>query len=175
MALSAELARDRLRRAACLLGHVPESPRAGDVADEAQSRCGGLGSPRTREPALVQDTQVPHERLERAAEPGRADQGIGRFGRRMDLGDLTPYGLPVPEEGVMSKVRRLGQAPAIVDRVVIDAIKNGRVEIVRGVESFDADTVRLADGELITYSEEWTTVPPNAARPSHAGTTASCS
>jgi hypothetical protein len=54
--------------------------------------------------------------------------------------------VPVPEEGVFSRVRRLGQAPAIVDREVIEAIKAGRIEVVAGVESFDGAHVLLADG-----------------------------
>jgi cation diffusion facilitator CzcD-associated flavoprotein CzcO len=79
---------------------------------------------------------------------GFADR-FARFGRKQDLGDLTEYGLPIPEEGVMSRLKRLGVAPAIVDREVIDAIKEGRIEVVRGVESLDASGVTLADGERV--------------------------
>jgi glycine/D-amino acid oxidase-like deaminating enzyme len=71
------------------------------------------------------------------------------FGRRMDIGDLSQYGLPVPEEGVYSRLRRLGQAPAIVDREVIESIKAGRIEVVRGVESLDATGVELADSTRV--------------------------
>jgi cation diffusion facilitator CzcD-associated flavoprotein CzcO len=78
--------------------------------------------------------------------PVRFGDAFTRFGRRMDLGDLTEYGLPVPEEGVMSRLRRLGVAPSIVDKEVIEAIKDRRVEVVRGVESLDATGVQLADG-----------------------------
>ena len=81
--------------------------------------------------------------------PVRLADAVGRFGRRMDIGDLSEYGLPVPEEGVFSRLRRLGVAPAIVDREVIDAVKARQVEVVGGVESLDATGVRLADGERI--------------------------
>ena len=81
--------------------------------------------------------------------PARVGDAAARFGRRMDLGDLTGYGLPVPEEGVFTKLRRCGQAPAIVDREVIDAIKAGRIEVVRGVESLDERGVTLADGARV--------------------------
>ena len=67
----------------------------------------------------------------------------------MDVGDLTEYGLPVPDEGVFGRLRRLGVAPAIVDREVIDAIKARRFEVVAGVESFDASGANLADGERV--------------------------
>jgi hypothetical protein len=44
---------------------------------------------------------------------------------------------------------RLGVAPAIVDREVIDAIKDGRIEVVRGVESFEESGLKLADGARV--------------------------
>jgi cation diffusion facilitator CzcD-associated flavoprotein CzcO len=81
--------------------------------------------------------------------PPRVGDALARFGRRMDLGDLTPYGLPVPEEGVFSRLRRTGLAPAIVDKEVIDAIKAERIEVVRGVESLDATGAQLADGARV--------------------------
>lgn len=76
---------------------------------------------------------------------GFAD-AFARFGRWMDVGDLTEYGLPVPDEGVFSRARRLGVAPSIVDKQVIDAIREGQIEVVAGVESLDPTGVRLADG-----------------------------
>ena len=81
--------------------------------------------------------------------PVRIADRIERVGRRMDLGDLSDYGLPVPEEGVFSRLRRLGVAPAIVDKEVIEAIKARRIEIVRGVESLDATGIRLTDGARV--------------------------
>jgi cation diffusion facilitator CzcD-associated flavoprotein CzcO len=81
--------------------------------------------------------------------PVRFADAFARFARRMDLGDLSEYGLPVPEEGVFSRFRRLGVVPSIVDREVIEAIKAGQIEVLPGVESFDAGGVRLADGTRI--------------------------
>lgn len=81
--------------------------------------------------------------------PVRFADAFARFGRRMDVGDLTDYGLPVPEEGVFARMYRLGVAPAIVDKAVIGAIKERRIEIVRGVESLDRDGVRLVDGARV--------------------------
>jgi cation diffusion facilitator CzcD-associated flavoprotein CzcO len=78
--------------------------------------------------------------------PPRMGDAVANFGRRMDLGDLSEYGLPVPEEGVFSRLKRLGVAPAIVDKEVIEAIKAGRIEVVRGVESLGEHAVQLADG-----------------------------
>jgi cation diffusion facilitator CzcD-associated flavoprotein CzcO len=81
--------------------------------------------------------------------PPRFADAAARFGQRMGVGDLTAYGLPVPPEGVFSRLRRTGLAPAIVDNEVIEAIKDGRIEVVRGVESLDATGVQLADGARV--------------------------
>ena len=81
--------------------------------------------------------------------PPRPADAVARFVRRKELGDLSAYGLPVPEEGVFSRLRRLSVAPAIVDHEWIDAIKDGRVEVVAGVEAFDETGVALADGTRV--------------------------
>jgi cation diffusion facilitator CzcD-associated flavoprotein CzcO len=78
----------------------------------------------------------------------RADRLMSTV-RRKKLGDLSPFGLPEPEEGVVSRLKRLGVAPAIIDREVIDAVRDGRIEIVAGVESLDESGVSLADGTRI--------------------------
>jgi cation diffusion facilitator CzcD-associated flavoprotein CzcO len=80
--------------------------------------------------------------------PHRADRVINVI-RRREVGDLSAYGLPEPEEGVFSRLKRLGVAPAIVDKETIQAIKDRRIEIVAGVESLDETQVELADGTRI--------------------------
>jgi cation diffusion facilitator CzcD-associated flavoprotein CzcO len=80
--------------------------------------------------------------------PHRADRVMPLI-RRIEVGDLTEYGLPAPEEGIFSRLERLGVAPAIVDKEVIQAIKNRRIEIVGGIESLDEGGVALADGTRI--------------------------
>jgi cation diffusion facilitator CzcD-associated flavoprotein CzcO len=81
--------------------------------------------------------------------PVRFADAFANFGRKMDVGDLSEYGLPIPDEGVFARFHRLGVVPAIVDPEVIDAIKDGQIEVVRGVESLDAGSVRLADGATV--------------------------
>jgi cation diffusion facilitator CzcD-associated flavoprotein CzcO len=81
--------------------------------------------------------------------PLRVGDAVGRFARKQDLGDLTEYGLPVPEEGIMSRLRRTGQAPAIVDMEVIESIRARRIEVVPGVESLDETGVQLARGSRV--------------------------
>ena len=45
----------------------------------------------------------------------------------------------------MSRSHREGKAPAILDRSVVDAIRQRRIEIVAAVDSFDTTCVVLAD------------------------------
>jgi cation diffusion facilitator CzcD-associated flavoprotein CzcO len=78
--------------------------------------------------------------------PTRLADRIARFARRMDLGDLTDYGLPAPEQGVFSEVRSREKVPAIVEAEVIEAIKDGRIAVVAAVESLGSSGVELADG-----------------------------
>lgn len=81
--------------------------------------------------------------------PVRIADAISRFGQRSDMGDLTQYGLPIPEEGPFARIRRIGAEPTIVDQEVVEAIKDGRVRIVPAVEDLDSDGVSLADGSRV--------------------------
>ena len=49
----------------------------------------------------------------------------------------------------MSRLHRTGQAPAIVDMEVIEAIKARQIEVVPGVESLDETGVQLAGGSRV--------------------------
>ena len=69
--------------------------------------------------------------------PVRFADAFTRWGQRMDTGDLSEYGLPVPEEGVFTRVARAGGEPTIVDKEVIEAIKARRFEVVGAVNSLD--------------------------------------
>jgi cation diffusion facilitator CzcD-associated flavoprotein CzcO len=81
--------------------------------------------------------------------PPRIADAIGRSARRASLGDLSEFGLPIPEEGAFTRGKRVDQAPTLVDMDVIDAIKDGSIEVVAAVDSFDRDKVVLADGSRL--------------------------
>jgi cation diffusion facilitator CzcD-associated flavoprotein CzcO len=81
--------------------------------------------------------------------PTRFGDAFARFGSRQDFGDLSEYGLPVPEEGLMTRFRREGTVPSIVDKEVIEAVKEGAVEVVGAVESLDSAGVILAGGRRV--------------------------
>ena len=48
--------------------------------------------------------------------PPRTADAQARLVRRLTIGDLTPYGLAPPAEGIFTRLRREGKAPAIVTR-----------------------------------------------------------
>jgi cation diffusion facilitator CzcD-associated flavoprotein CzcO len=81
--------------------------------------------------------------------PPRLADAISRAARRRAIGDLTEFGLPVPEEGPFSRLRRLSAVPSLVDLEVIDAIRDGSIAVVPTVEAFERDAVRLVDGQRV--------------------------
>lgn len=81
---------------------------------------------------------------------GLADR-VSRLIRRFWVGDLSRWGLPIPEEDFYSYVSRTGGGPVVVGRDVIRAVRRGRIEIVPAVEAAGRGasgqtTVRLRDG-----------------------------
>jgi cation diffusion facilitator CzcD-associated flavoprotein CzcO len=75
----------------------------------------------------------------------RADK-IMRSVMRRQVGDLSEYGLPLPEEGIASRLKRLKLAPTIVDSEMLDAIRSRRIEVVAAVDTLDEAGAVLADG-----------------------------
>src|SRR5699024_2987108 len=62
-------------------------------------------------------------------------------------GDLSGYGLPAPEIGVMTRLKtRGGSGVAVVDPPGLAAIRSGAVQVVPAVAGLDQDGVRLTDG-----------------------------
>jgi NADPH-dependent 2,4-dienoyl-CoA reductase/sulfur reductase-like enzyme len=78
--------------------------------------------------------------------PPRMADAIARFGRRMEIGDLSEFGFPVPEEGLYSRLRRIDAVPAILPEEIVESIKERRFEVVAGVDSLDGPRVVLSDG-----------------------------
>jgi cation diffusion facilitator CzcD-associated flavoprotein CzcO len=68
------------------------------------------------------------------------------FMQRRVIGDLSSYGLEAPTEGPIAGLRRRGAGTAIVDQEVIDAIREGAIEVVPAVERLDTSGAVLADG-----------------------------
>ena len=73
---------------------------------------------------------------------------VARLQRRLSIPDLTPYGIPVPEDGLLSRVRRAGEVP-LQDVGFVAAVRGGKVTPVAAVTGFAGDKVLLADGSAI--------------------------
>jgi hypothetical protein len=78
--------------------------------------------------------------------PARIADPPARLVRRLSIGDLSDVGLIPPAEGPFARHHREAKAPAIVDKEVIDAIKERRIGIVAGLQAFERHEVLLADG-----------------------------
>jgi cation diffusion facilitator CzcD-associated flavoprotein CzcO len=68
--------------------------------------------------------------------------------QRLWFGDLSPAGLPAPEQGIYTALLRDGHIPTIGDELAA-RVKEGRIEIVPAIESFDAGEIVLADESRI--------------------------
>ncbi len=73
---------------------------------------------------------------------------VSRVQARVAIPDLSAHGLPRPGSGLYSRVRE-GAIP-VQDVGLIDAVREGTVEVVAAVEAFDGGEVVLADGTRIT-------------------------
>jgi cation diffusion facilitator CzcD-associated flavoprotein CzcO len=78
--------------------------------------------------------------------PSWISDALARIARRVTFGDLSEFGLPIPEEGPFARSHRLHAAPAVVDGEVIDAIRSGSIEVVSALARFDGSSALLIDG-----------------------------
>lgn len=69
----------------------------------------------------------------------------GALVERATTPDLTAYGMPRPDTGLLSRVVNDNAIP-VQDVGIIDAIRSGAVEPVAALAELDGDTVVLADG-----------------------------
>lgn len=68
--------------------------------------------------------------------------------RRVWFGELAGVGLPPPRQGIHTALRAQAKVPTIADELV-PRVKDGRIEIVSAVESFETNRVVLADGTAL--------------------------
>jgi cation diffusion facilitator CzcD-associated flavoprotein CzcO len=73
---------------------------------------------------------------------------VARLQRRLTVPDLAPYGIPAPDDGLLTRVRRTGEVP-LQDVGFIDAVRSAAVTPVAAVTGFQGDKVLLADGSAI--------------------------
>jgi putative flavoprotein involved in K+ transport len=73
---------------------------------------------------------------------------VARLQRRLTVPDLTPYGIPQPDDGLLARVRRSGEVP-LQDVGFVGAVRSRKVTPVAAVTGFAGDKVLLADGSSI--------------------------
>lgn len=65
---------------------------------------------------------------------------------RMQMGDLSRYGLETPQKGPMAQIEDLNRVP-LLDIGTIQLIKQGHIDVFKGIDRVDGDTVHFTDGE----------------------------
>ncbi|HEX3785863.1 MAG TPA: NAD(P)/FAD-dependent oxidoreductase [Pseudonocardiaceae bacterium] len=71
------------------------------------------------------------------------------WAHRLIWGDLTRYGLPKPTEGALTGAARSGHTYGTIDRGLVAAVREGSIEVVRGVTGFDKKAVLLEGGTSV--------------------------
>ena len=74
---------------------------------------------------------------------------VARVQRRLTIPDLASFGIRLPEDGLMTRVRRVGEVP-LQDVGFIAAVRGGAVTPVAAVTGFEGEKVLLADGSAIS-------------------------
>ena len=79
---------------------------------------------------------------------GLVDALLARM-ERATVGDLRPWGLGSPPAGAIAQLMESGAGTAIVDREVVDAIRDGSIRVVAAAEGVAPTGVLLADGTCV--------------------------
>lgn len=72
--------------------------------------------------------------------------------QRHVVGDLTAYGLPPAPEGSITALKRRGAGTAVVDREVVDAIRDGTITVLPEVVGLTREGARVVDGRQVNCS-----------------------
>lgn len=80
--------------------------------------------------------------------PERVRDRLARALARHAFGDLTPHGLPAPQEGPFRRMRTAGVTVA-VDQGFVEQLVAGRLETVAAVERLEGGDVVLMDGRRV--------------------------
>ena len=77
--------------------------------------------------------------------PTRVADRLTTISRRLAIGDLSALGLTKRDDGPLTEVAEARQIP-MIDVGTLARIRSGDIAVRKGVESFDGDEVRFADG-----------------------------
>jgi cation diffusion facilitator CzcD-associated flavoprotein CzcO len=71
---------------------------------------------------------------------------IGLLVRKLTMGDLQRYGLPLADMAPAKQLRELGQTP-VIDLGTADQIRQGRIKILPGISHFEPDQIVFGNGQ----------------------------
>ncbi len=89
--------------------------------------------------------QVTSKQLEKL---GGVGDWLGSQVRKVYFGDLSKYGLETSKESPAVQLRESGKTP-LIDLGTIQLIKEGKIKVVKDIESFYDKGVRLVDGQSL--------------------------
>lgn len=95
-----------------------------------------------------QPIQVVSKKL--AKLPFNIGEWLGNVIRRRHYGDLTAYGLEQLTEPPVRILRKTGQSP-VIDIGTIDAIKAGKIKVLKGIDHFYENGVVFKDRQKIDF------------------------
>jgi putative flavoprotein involved in K+ transport len=81
--------------------------------------------------------------------PAALADRLNSLARRLTVGDLTPFGLPTPAQGPVTRTRTTGDPP-LFDVGLVAALRSGRISVVPAVDRVEGREVVLADGSRRT-------------------------
>jgi putative flavoprotein involved in K+ transport len=104
--------------------------------------------------------------------PTRLADRVAALQRRLTVPDLRPYGLPLPVDGMYSRLESTQSVP-VQDTGIVDAIARGAVVPVAETVGFTESTVLLADGSVLSpdavVAATGYAIGPDLLRPSILG------
>lgn len=81
--------------------------------------------------------------------PARMVDSNAKLLRRLTIGDLSEYGLPIPDDGPVSRLEKGGKVPTVDPGEFVASVRARRITVVPAVASLEHDAVVLADGTRI--------------------------
>lgn len=66
--------------------------------------------------------------------PSSVTDPISAFFLKFTIGDLSPYGIEKPQEGLREYIKKTGRVP-VIDLGTVDAVKKGKIKVVKSLKS----------------------------------------
>ena len=81
--------------------------------------------------------------------PRRVVDRNAKLLRRFVVGDLSEFGLPIPDDGPVTRLEEEGRVPTVDPGDFVAAVGAGQIAVVPGVVRFEDHAVKLSDGRAL--------------------------